>query len=53
MVSFETVSTKDVLNLIKELPGIKDTVSDDIPVSLFKQYVSTCCKKLTDILIPV
>ena len=52
-VSFETVSTKDVLNLIKELPGIKDTVSNDIPVSLLKQYVSTCCKKLTDILISV
>ena len=52
-VSFETVSTKDVLNLIKELPGIKDTVSNDIPVSLLKQYVSACCKKLTDILISV
>ena len=35
--SFEIVSTKDVLNLIKKLPGIKDIVSNDISVSLFKE----------------
>ena len=51
--SFEIVSTKDFLNLIKKLPGIKNIVSNDIPVSLFKEYVSTCCKKLTNILISV
>ena len=50
--SFEIVSTKDVLNLIIKLPGIKDIVSNDIPVSLFKEYVSTCCKKLANILNP-
>ena len=38
--SFETVSNKDVLNLIKELPGNKATVSNDIPVSLLKESVS-------------
>ena len=31
--SFETVSKKDVLNLIKELPGNKATVSNNNPVS--------------------
>ena len=32
--SFEAVSKKDVLDLIKELPGNKATVSNDIPVSV-------------------
>ena len=37
--SFGTVSKKDVSNLIKELPGIKATVSSDIPVTGLKESV--------------
>ena len=33
--SFDTVSKKDVLNLIKGLPGNKATVSNDIQVSAY------------------
>ena len=47
--SFETVANKDVLNLIKELPGNKATVSNDIPVSALKGSVSAYYEKLTDI----
>ena len=38
--SFETVFRKDVLNLIKELPGNKAIVSNDIPVAVFKESIS-------------
>ena len=48
--SFETISKKDVLNLIKQLPGNKATVSNDIPVSVLKESVSAYYEKLTDIL---
>ena len=34
--SFETISKKDVLDLIKQLPGNKATASNDIPVSVLK-----------------
>ena len=47
--SFETVSKKDVLDLIKELPGNKPTVSNDIPVSVLKESVFTYYEKLIDI----
>ena len=39
--SFETFSRKDVSDLIKQLPGNKNTVSNDIPVSVLKISAST------------
>ena len=47
--SFETVSKKDILDLIKELPGNKATVSNDIPVSVLKESVFVYYEKLVDI----
>ena len=47
--SFETISKKDGLNLIKQLPGKKATVSNDIPVSVLKESVPAYYEKLTDI----
>ena len=47
--SFETISKKDVLDLIKQLPGNKATVSNDISVSVLKESVSAYYEKLTDI----
>ena len=44
----ETFSKREVLNLIKELPGNKACVSTDIPVSVFKKSVSVYIEKLTD-----
>ena len=38
--SNETISKKDFLNLIKQLPGNKPTVSNDNPVSALKESVS-------------
>ena len=46
--SFETVSKRDVLDLIKKLFGNTATVSNDILVSVLKEYVPTYYKKLTD-----
>ena len=46
------VSRKDILNLIKELPGNKATVSNDIlvsVVSVLKESISAYYEKLTDI----
>ena len=34
--------------MIKELPGNKSTVSNDIPVWVLKEFVSACYEKLTD-----
>ena len=47
--SFETVSKKDVLDLIKELPGNKANGSNDIPVSVLKEFVFAYYEKLIDI----
>ena len=47
--SFETISKKDILNLIKELPGKKATVSNAIPVLVLKESISAYYGKLTDI----
>ena len=44
--SFETISKKDVLNLVKQLPGNKATFSNDIPVSVLKESVSGYYEKL-------
>ena len=38
-----------ILNLFKELPGNKATVSNDIPVSVLKESLSAYYEKLTDI----
>ena len=45
--SFETVPKKDVLDLIKELPGNKASVSNHIPVPVLKESVSACYEKQT------
>ena len=37
------------LDFIKELPGNKTTVSNDIPVSVLKESISAYYEKLTDI----
>ena len=47
--SFETISKRYVLDLTKQLPGNKATVSNDIPVSVLKESVSAYYEKLTDI----
>ena len=46
---FEAISKKDVLDLIKQLPGNKATVSNDYPVSVVKESVSAYYEKLTGI----
>ena len=45
--SFETISRKDVLDFIMQLPGNKATVSNDISVSALKESVSAYYEKLT------
>ena len=47
--SFETIFKKDVLKLIKQIPGNKATVPNDIPVSVLKESVSAYHEKLTGI----
>ena len=47
--SFETIPERDVLNLVKQLPGNKVTVLNDISVSVLKESVSAYYEKLTDI----
>ena len=45
----ETISKKDVLDLIKQLSGNKATVSNDIPILVLKKSVSAYYETLTDI----
>ena len=47
-LSFEFIPKKDVLNLIKQLPENKATVSNDIPVSVLKESASAYFEKLID-----
>ena len=47
--SFETIYKKDVLDLIKQIPGNKATVSNGIPVSVIMESFSAYYEKLTDI----
>ena len=51
--SFETVSKKDVLNLIKEFPGNKATVLNEIPVSGPNESISAFIKNWLMFLITV
>ena len=47
-LSFETLSKKDLLNLIKKLHRNKATLSNDIPVSVLRESISAYYEKLTD-----
>ena len=48
--SFKPVSKSGIINAIKKLPSNKASVSNDIPVSVMKQFVNCYCEKLTNIL---
>ena len=47
---FKPVSKKHVIDAIKKLPSNKASVSNDIPISLMKQFANCYCEKLTNIL---
>ena len=47
--SFETVSNKDVLDLIKQFPENKATNLNEIRVSVLKKFISVHYEILTDI----
>ena len=45
--SFIPVSKNDIISAIKKLPSNKASISNDIPVSVIKQFASCYCEKLT------
>ena len=47
---FKPVSKKDIIDAIKKLPSNKASISNDIPVSVMKQFANCYCEKLTNIL---
>ena len=47
---FKPVSKNDIIDAIKKLPSNKASISNDIPVSVMKQFVNCYCEKLTNIL---
>ena len=47
---FKSVSTKDIIDAIKKLASNKALTSNDIPVSVMKQFANCYCEKLTNIL---
>ena len=47
---FKPVSKKHVIDAIKKLPSNKASVSNDIPISLMKQFANCYYEKLTNIL---
>ena len=47
---FKPVSKKDIIDAIKKLPSNKASISNDIPVSVMKQFENCYCEKLTNIM---
>ena len=47
---FKPVSKKDIIDAIKKLPSNKASISNDIPISVMKQFANCYCEKLTNIL---
>ena len=47
---FKLVSKKDITDAIKKLPSNKASISNDIPVSVMKQFAYCYCEKRTNIL---
>ena len=47
---FKPVPKKDITHKIKKLPSNKASISNDIPVSVMKQFANCYCEKLTNIL---
>ena len=47
---FKLVSKKDIIDTIKKLPSNNASISNDISVSVMKQFVNCYCEKLTNIL---
>ena len=48
--SFRPVSKSSTFNAIKKLPSNKASISNDIAVSVMKQFANCYCEKLTNIL---
>ena len=47
---FKPVSKKGIIDAIKKLPSNKASISNDIPVSVIKQFAYCYCEKPTNIL---
>ena len=47
---FKPASKKDLIDAIKKLLSNKASISNDIPVSVMKQFANCYCEKLTNIL---
>ena len=47
---FKSISKKDIIDAIKTLPSNKASTSNDILVSVMKQFANCYCEKLTNIL---
>ena len=43
---FKPVSKKDIIDAIKKLPSNKASISNDIPVSVIKQFANCYCENL-------
>ena len=48
--SFNLVSKNDIISAIKKLTLNIESISNDIPVSVMKQFTNCYCEKLTKIL---
>ena len=46
---FKLVSKIDIIDAIKKLPSNKASISNEIPVSVMKQFANCYCEKLTNI----
>ena len=47
--SFKSLSKDDFIEAVKKLPSNKASISNDIPISLIKNFAVCCCKKLESI----
>ena len=48
--SFKSISKDDIIEAVKNLPSNKASISNDIPISIIKNFATCCCEKLANIL---
>ena len=47
--SFKSISKEDITEAVKKLPSNKASISNDIPVSIIKDFAACYCEKLASI----
>ena len=47
--SFKSISEENIIEAVKKLPSNKASISNDIPISIIKNFATCYCEKLASI----